>query len=46
MYGLDEAMLEEKSEILEGRYRVVRRLGSGAFGEIYEGIYTSHSLTN
>ena len=38
MYGLDDAMLEDKSDILEGRYEVVRRLGSGAFGEIYEGI--------
>jgi len=46
MYGLDEPMLEDKSEILDGRYRVVRRLGSGAFGEIYEGMCVLLSFTN
>ena len=28
-------------EILEGRFRVVKRLGNGAFGEIYQGKYNA-----
>lgn len=30
-------MLSEGQEILEGRFQVIKRLGSGAFGEIYKG---------
>ena len=29
--------LTEGQEILEGRFTIVKRLGSGAFGEIYKG---------
>ena len=34
-------MFEEGQEILEKRYRVIKKLGGGAFGEIYKG--KSHS---
>ena len=30
-------MLVEDQIILDGRYKVVKRLGSGAFGEIFKG---------
>ena len=30
-------MFEEGQEILDKRYRVLRKLGGGAFGEIYKG---------
>ena len=30
-------MFNEGQEILEKRYKVIKRLGGGAFGEIYKG---------
>ena len=30
-------MLNEGQDILEGRFKVVKKLGKGAFGEIYKG---------
>lgn len=30
-------ILNEGQEILEGRYKLIKKLGSGAFGEIYKG---------
>ena len=32
-------MFIEGQEILDRRYRVVKKLGGGAFGEIYKGIH-------
>jgi hypothetical protein len=29
--------LKQDDEILEGRYRVIKKLGNGAFGDIYRG---------
>ena len=38
-------MFAEGQEILEKRYKVIKRLGGGAFGEIYRGNFISiHTL--
>ena len=34
---LDNQVLDEGMEILEGRFKVIKRLCSGSFGEIYQG---------
>ena len=36
-------MFVEGQEILEKRYKVIKRLGGGAFGEIYRGKTLLHS---
>ena len=33
---MDNFILDKGMEILEGRFKVLKRLGSGAFGEIYK----------
>lgn len=33
---LEGSYLEEGCEILEGRFQVIKRLGTGSFGEIYK----------
>ena len=32
-------MLQDGQEILEGRFQIIKKVGSGAFGEIYKGKY-------
>ena len=39
-------MFEEGQEILEKRYRVLKKLGGGAFGEIYKGKWTNFLFLN
>jgi len=29
-------MLQDGQEILEGRFQIIKKIGSGAFGEIYK----------
>lgn len=36
-------MLQEGQEILEGRFKIIKKLGSGAFGEIFKGKYLLHN---
>ena len=34
-------MLVDGQEILEGRFKIIKKLGSGAFGEIFKGNHTT-----
>jgi hypothetical protein len=36
---LDNQVLDDGMEILEKRFKVIKRLGNGSFGEIYKGKY-------
>ena len=38
-------MLTEGQEILEGRFKIIKKLGSGAFGEIFKGKQIHNILT-
>lgn len=37
-------MLTEGQEILEGRFKIIKKLGSGAFGEIFKGKRQSYNI--
>ena len=37
-------MLVEGQEILEKRYKVISKVGNGAFGEIYKGKYAELTM--
>ena len=39
-------MFNDGQEILEKRYKVIKRLGGGAFGEIYKGKYHRTIITD
>ena len=39
-------MLQDGQEILEGRFQIIKKLGSGAFGEIYKGKLLSVSRSS
>lgn len=36
--------LVENQEILEGRFKIIKKLGSGAFGEIFKGKFIASVL--
>ena len=42
---LDDTILEPGMDILEGRFKVLKKLGSGAFGEIYKGTSNNYFPT-
>jgi hypothetical protein len=37
LFKFNKIMLQEGQEILEGRFKIIKKLGSGAFGEIFKG---------